>query len=290
MTRGVPITAVAVESGRDLGIEDDPQLRILGPHGRVLEGVLKRVHDEAGFGALARERIGLYVATGMVDSAPEELLPAVEASRGANGVLDMERFFAGGYRAIHPLWPLSMLGNIAVGQIATDLDIRGDNLVLAPDAVAGVRAFIEAYHAVKDGLVDGALVAGVNEPDVPAASTRRGGTLQVWHGAAAVALSGPGGPKAWLAGAATAFGRRSEARAQQVAMAMAGVDWEIEELGAAVWITEVLGKPALAVLDREDIDGPATAARFLTGEAKADGVVTVTSAAGGAGALIVRSA
>lgn len=218
MTAGVPIAAVATADVSAPGIEDDPQLRILGSHGRALESVLKRVHDEAGFDALPRERVGLYVATGMIDSAPDELVPAVEASRDAEGALDMKRFFAGGYRAVHPLWPLSMLGNVAVGQIATDLDIRGDNLVLAPDAVAGVRAFLEAFHAIRDGVVDAALVAGVDEIAGPAFDARRRGFDGPFAtGASAVALGGPHAPLGWLLGGATASGIKSLARARTLA-------------------------------------------------------------------------
>ncbi len=128
--------------------EDDPALRILGPHGRLLDAVCLEAHGAARLETLARERVGLFVGMGMVDSSVDDLAPAALASRDDAGQLSLERFFAGPYRQIHPLWPLSMLNNVAAGQIAIDLDIRGDNAVLAADADAGVRALLEGARSL----------------------------------------------------------------------------------------------------------------------------------------------
>ncbi len=151
------------------GPEDDPTLRILGPHGQWLESVLSSLAPRA----VARDRLGLYVALGMVDSPVEDLAPSILASRDGAARFDLARFFGGGYRAIHPLWPLSMLGNVAVGQLAIDLDLRGDNVVLASQADAGVRALLEARGALLEGATDTALVAAASERVSPASLARR---------------------------------------------------------------------------------------------------------------------
>jgi|GEM_PF-1957853 len=221
---GAPWCARIVDARE--GPEEDSTLRLLGRHGAWLELVARRAHEEAGLRALPREDVGLYVALGMVDSPPEELAPAVLASRDASGALDLERFYAGGFRALHPLWPLSMLGNVAAGHVAIGLDIRGDNIVLASDASAGMRAFAEALRALDTGAVRAAVVGGAAEPvsEASLVRRRRAATLYPAHatstdvgggageGAAVLALEAPAAAAArgvpvlgWLSGAAARF-------------------------------------------------------------------------------------
>ncbi|MDJ0973225.1 MAG: beta-ketoacyl synthase N-terminal-like domain-containing protein [Planctomycetota bacterium] len=211
--------------------EDDPAIRILGPHGRILEHVVRRAYAAADLDQLPAERVGLYVGMGMVDAAVEDLVPAVAASRDADGELDLAKFFKGAYRLIHPLWPLSMLNNVAVGQIATDLDIRGDNLVLASDAVCGVRAILEAARAVREGIVDAAIAAGVSERVCPASLARRRvgveGVQPMGEGGAALVLTNAvDGVALRLLGGATAHGPRDQRfaseRAGEIALHQAG--------------------------------------------------------------------
>ncbi len=117
------------------------------PHGTLLELVARAAHGQANLGSVPREAIALMIGLGMVDSPTADLEAAVAASRDDAGAFDLARFFQGGFRAIHPHWPLRMLNNVVVGQLAADLDVRGDNLVLAAEADAGVRAFAEALGA-----------------------------------------------------------------------------------------------------------------------------------------------
>ncbi|MDA1193645.1 MAG: beta-ketoacyl synthase N-terminal-like domain-containing protein [Planctomycetota bacterium] len=152
--------------------EDDPALRILGPHGRLFEAVSRAAHSAGGLATVPRERVGLFVGMGMVDAAVHDLAAAAQASRDATGAFSLSAFFAGGYRSVHPLWPLSMLGNVAVGQVAIDLDIRGDNLVLSADADAGLRALLEAARSVARGDCDAALAGGASGRITPATLAR----------------------------------------------------------------------------------------------------------------------
>lgn len=193
--------------------EDDPALRILGAHGRLLERVTARAHDAGGATEVERSRVGLYVALGMVDAVVDDLVAAARASRDERGTFDLTRFFGGGYRQIHPLWPLSMLNNVAIGQLSIDYDVRGDNLVLASESDGGVRALLEGAFAVIDRRIDAALVGGVAEPLMPASLARAAlrGTLgrgaAPGEGAAAVVLGPAGSPaRATFAGGTTTFG------------------------------------------------------------------------------------
>ncbi|MGE0193696.1 MAG: hypothetical protein AB7T63_16855 [Planctomycetota bacterium] len=138
--------------------EDDPALRVLGHHGRQLVAVLGAVHEAGDAGSLDRDRIGLFVATDVVDPEPDDVLPALRASLAKDGRFDLARFFGGGFRSLHPLWPLAQLNNVAVGQVAIDLAVRGENAVFGSEADAGVRAVLEAAWSVREGHTTASLV------------------------------------------------------------------------------------------------------------------------------------
>jgi act minimal PKS chain-length factor (CLF/KS beta) len=140
-----------------------PEADLLRGHGALLAACARAAHEEGGASAIERERVALFVAFGMVDSGVEDLGPAVLASRGEDGSLDLRRFFATGFRSIHPLWPLSMLANVAAGLVSIELDLRGEGIVLACDADATVHALGAARDAMAAGTAAGALVAGVGE-------------------------------------------------------------------------------------------------------------------------------
>jgi 3-oxoacyl-(acyl-carrier-protein) synthase len=209
--------------------EEDPAMRILGRHGHLLERVVADVHERSGLASRPPDRVGLFVSIGMADSVVDDLAPAVRASRDESGRLDLKRFFAAGYRHVHPLWPLAALNNVAAGQISIDLDLRGDNFVLSSQADGGVRALIEAMHALHDGSTDAALAGGVAEPIGPASLARlalrgvlgdgaaaplcaEGAGVSPGEGAAAFLLQrevalGTSRPLAFLRGGATTWGR-----------------------------------------------------------------------------------
>jgi 3-oxoacyl-(acyl-carrier-protein) synthase len=199
------------------GADDDSVARILGHHGAILQACARAAHEAARGAEIPREAFGAYVATGMVDARPQDLARAAAASRAADGTVDLDAFFGGAFREIHPHWPLSMLGNVAVGQVATDLEIRGDDVVLASGPDAGAAAFVEALDALRDGVVRAALVAGVSERVCPASIERvfsRSGTFAhpPGEGGAALVLEDDASAKArgvrvlgHVLGAATAF-------------------------------------------------------------------------------------
>jgi 3-oxoacyl-(acyl-carrier-protein) synthase len=233
---------------------EDTALRVLGRHGEWLDLCARLAHDQARFGDLPRDQVGLFVALGMVDSPPEDLAPAVLASRDADGELDLAVFFGGGFRSVHPLWPLAMLANVAVGHVAIGLDLRGDNVVLGSEADAGGHAIGEAWLALALGSVKAALAGGAAESLSDASLVRRdlkrplarapqppatGDVLG--EGGAVLALEDPASAAArgvpvlgWIAGRGAAFGgaggtgdaaamRRALRQAAHAALASAGL-------------------------------------------------------------------
>lgn len=202
----------------DAGVAPEGPTRVDTPHGRLLDLCARRAHDDAHFGELARDAIAFFAALPVVDSAPAALAAAIAASRDAAGALDLGAFFASGFRAIHPLWPLEMLNNVSLGQIAADLDVRGDNSVFAAEADAGARALAEALGAIRRGEAAAALAVGVAEhvsPGALARAARRAVPGEVLgEGAGALALEGEAAaaargrvPIGFLAGAGFAFDR-----------------------------------------------------------------------------------
>lgn len=120
------------------------------------------------------EDIGFFAGMGMVDYNRDDLLPALLKSRDPDGNLDYDRFFAGGYQEMHPLWPLSMLNNISFSQVAISLDIRGENAVFAPHADSGAAAVAEAVRALSERKAKIALAGGVSEKVSPSSLARAG--------------------------------------------------------------------------------------------------------------------
>jgi 3-oxoacyl-(acyl-carrier-protein) synthase len=229
--------------------EDDPVQRVLGPHGRWLDLCARAAHEAARLREVPREQVGLFVGLGLVDSPPEDLAPAVVASRGPDGAFDLARFYEGGFRTIHPLWPLAMLANVAAGHVAIDLDVRGDNAVLGGEADAGARAIGEAWRALAFGAARAALAGGASEPVTEASLVRRdlrrelargpeldgAAGLPPGEGAAMLALEDPASARArgtavlgYVAGHGDAF--RSAEEAAERALAAAGITREDVDL------------------------------------------------------------
>lgn len=139
--------------------------RILDLHSYMLLKCSRDAFAEArlGDGSVPREEIGCFLGMGMVDYHVEDLLPAVVASLGAGGQLDLDAFYAKAYQEIYPLWPLSTLNNISLCQVAIDLGICGENAVFAPDADAGAQAIIEGVEALRARRARALLAGGVSD-------------------------------------------------------------------------------------------------------------------------------
>ena len=173
---GFPCRAAAQVGDLARAGEDIPPRweRISDLHTSMLLKCSREAFREARLDAapLPPEAIGCYLGMGMVDYRAEDLAPAVLASLGHDGGLDMEAFYSKGFRQIHPLWPLSTLNNIALCQVAIALGISGDNAVFSPDADAGAQAIIEGAEAVREGRARAVLAGGVSGKVCPPALAR----------------------------------------------------------------------------------------------------------------------
>jgi len=157
----------------DLGIHPR-DARIMGLQGLML---MKAARDAFAAGGLDRcpvdaNSTGLFMGMGMVDYEFKDLLPAVRASLNRNGTINDDDFFSRGYREIYPLWPLSMLNNMALCQVAIHLGIKGENAVFAPYGDAGAWAVAEGVNAILENKAAVVLAGGVSEKISPLSLAR----------------------------------------------------------------------------------------------------------------------
>ena len=297
--------------------EDDPALRVLGPHGRQLGAVLGAVHEAGGAATLDRDAVGLFVATDVVDPEPDDILPALRASTDKDGGFDLTRFFAGGFRSLHPLWPLAQLNNVAVGQVAIDLAVRGENAVFGSEADAGVRALLEAAWSVQEGHTRAALV-GATAPRAGAFAEARA-YVEGWpadrplgQGACALLLGTspaprPRGAVSILAGT-TGHGAGDDATAwedviEHALSSAGGPTPVVVHAPGEPALTEALGALGMASIERRDLEagvghlGPASALAVLAvldarpGDEPAGAhLLLVRGPNGGRGALVLEVA
>jgi hypothetical protein len=120
----------------------------------------------------APERRAFYAAMEMVDPDPDDLSGAVADCADVDGV-DYRRFHQSAWRQIHPLWLLKMLNNVGFCAVCAELEIRGDNAVLASSDAAVVTALGEAASTVRAGRADVALAAGVSPHLGPLGAVRK---------------------------------------------------------------------------------------------------------------------
>ncbi|MBF0457050.1 MAG: beta-ketoacyl synthase [Nitrospirae bacterium] len=167
----------ACPTRQDLNISQR-DARIMNTHSYLLMESAVKAYKNARieeFPEITPDSIGFFAGLPMVDYEMADLLPAVvkSSSRDAgDGAFDPDVFYKQGYREIYPLWPLSMLNNIALCQSSVKLKIRGENTVFSPHADAGLAAIAEGVAAVTGGRAKIVLAGGVSEKITPSSLAR----------------------------------------------------------------------------------------------------------------------
>lgn len=164
---GFPCQSAACVSGIDERSLDLPrrESRIMDLHSFILmkcateamaESSLQQHEDGVG-------DTGFFAAIGMVDYRQEDLIGAVSASHDEQGGIDYDKFYEQSFRDIFPLWPLSMLNNIALCQVAVRLGLRGENTVFSPHGDSAILAVAEAAATIEGGGNSAVFAGGVGE-------------------------------------------------------------------------------------------------------------------------------
>jgi 3-oxoacyl-[acyl-carrier-protein] synthase II len=164
---GFPCQSAACVSGIDEQSLDLPrrESRIMDLHSFILMKCATEAMAESGLqqqGDAAADT-GFFAAIGMVDYRQEDLIGAVSASRDEQGGIDYDKFYEQNFRDIFPLWPLSMLNNIALCQVAVRLGLRGENTVFSPHGDSAIQAVAEAAATVEEGGNSAVFAGGVGE-------------------------------------------------------------------------------------------------------------------------------
>lgn len=110
------------------------------------------------------DRTGVYVGSpGIRFQQQYEFHPLMACAKG-----DMKKFGAEIFNYIHPMWLLKILPNNVLAYTGIQYGFKGPNHNVVNHAVGGVQALIECSHALKQGIMDRAVVvaydAGV-EPE-----------------------------------------------------------------------------------------------------------------------------
>ncbi len=106
--------------------------------------------DPAGVEA---ERGGVYLGTALGGTAGAEA--------------EHVNYMSGGLRAVNPLLALSVFGASASTNVAMYLGLNGPCTCNANGCAAGAIAVGDAFHAIRNGLVDMALAGGAEAPLMP---------------------------------------------------------------------------------------------------------------------------
>lgn len=104
----------------------------------------------------------MFVGTTPLGGPAKDLLPALEVSTNADGVLSMEDFSSKGYARIHPLWLIRGLSNNILGLAAAIHDFQGVNANYCSGESSGVLALVEAYWAIAEGRAEVAVAGGAD--------------------------------------------------------------------------------------------------------------------------------
>jgi 3-oxoacyl-[acyl-carrier-protein] synthase II len=103
--------------------------------------------------------VGLSMAVGHVAADVADFLPVIAAGRAADGSFDAAAL--GRSNRINPIAVFKTLSNIPVCNVSIALGIKGDNLILYPDAPQAARALEEGAWAIREGTARVVLAGGV---------------------------------------------------------------------------------------------------------------------------------
>ncbi len=139
--------------------------RIMDLHSMILMKCAQDAMQDSALESAAQggEQIGFFAGIGMVDYRVEDLLGAISKSLDNGREIDYDHFYQQAYQEIFPLWPLSMLNNIALCQVAVKLGLKGENSVFSPHGEATLQAIWESVCALEEGRNRQILAGGVGE-------------------------------------------------------------------------------------------------------------------------------
>lgn len=108
------------------------------------------------------ERIGLYAATGLAAASVDDIQGTLQASIDERGEFSERLLGERGLAAANPLISFKILANMPPCLISVMEGIKGPNLIFTPWEGEAGAALLEAWLAVREGAVDGALAGAAD--------------------------------------------------------------------------------------------------------------------------------
>jgi len=147
---------------RDM-VLDRKLLKLLSLHDVVGLGAVRLAIEHSGLltyrASLAQvndfnNRVGVYVGSpGNKYHQQYDFMPLFAKSKG-----DMKYIAAELFNQVHPMWLLRVLPNNVLAYTGIQYGFKGANQNITNHAVSGLQAIIEAYHAIKIGVINRAIV------------------------------------------------------------------------------------------------------------------------------------
>ena len=110
------------------------------------------LHDSTIFNELT----GIYVGSpGNKYFQQYDFLPLLAKTQG-----NMQQFAQEIFNSVHPTWLLRILPNNVLAYTAINYGFKGANHNITNHAVGSTQALIEAYHAIKQGRIERAVIVG----------------------------------------------------------------------------------------------------------------------------------
>lgn len=113
------------------------------------------------------ERIGLYAATGLAAANVRDVSTMIEESIDDHGKFSCQLLGKRGLSATNPLISFKILANMPPCLISIIEGIKGPNFIFTPWEGQTGAAILEAWHAVRNGEVDCALVGAADTAACP---------------------------------------------------------------------------------------------------------------------------
>ena len=121
-----------------------------------------RALADAGLGGVdLGPRAGVFFVVGHIPFEQGDVDALLDASLGADGALDMQRFSTAGMDAVSPLLTFRCLPNMPAYHVSANFDVQGPYFVGYPGVEQSYTALSEALAALSEGEIDVALVGGV---------------------------------------------------------------------------------------------------------------------------------
>jgi len=119
-----------------------------------VSGIAVALSEAEGWEEVPPERRGMFVGSTPIGGEMADLVPALDASMDADGVLDLGLFAREGYPLIHPLWLVKGLSNNVLGFASASYDFQGVNANYCDGDASGGHALVEGWAAVAEGRAD----------------------------------------------------------------------------------------------------------------------------------------